>query len=61
MSATGWAIRRDPDALSDPWIASNLDHCVTVFGRDEDEVRSEIAAYEGRRWNNARRNANGSR
>jgi len=60
MNPRGWAIRHDATALSDPWIASNLDHCVTVFGRDRAEVRSEIAAYEGRRWNNAR-NANGSR
>jgi len=61
MSATGWAIRHDATALSDPWVASNLDHGATVFGRDRAEVRSEIAAYEGQRWFDARRNANGSR
>jgi len=54
MSATGWKIRRDPAALSDPWIASNLDHCATVFGRDRAEVVREIAAYEGQRAVNAR-------
>lgn len=57
MSATGWAIRHDDSAPSDPWIASNLDHCATVFGRDRAEVSSEIAAYETRRWADARANS----
>ena len=54
MSATGWRIRHDEAAPSDPWIASNLDLGVTVFGRDRTEVVREMAGYEGRRAPNAR-------
>ena len=54
MSVTGWRIRHDADAPSDPWIASNLDLGVTVFGRDRAEVVREMAGYEGHRAPNAR-------
>lgn len=54
MSATGWQVRHDATAPSDPWIASNLDKCATVFGATRSEVTREIAAYEGRRAPNAR-------
>ena len=54
MSATGWKVRHDETAASDPWIASNLDLGVTVFGRDRADVTREMAGYEGHRAPNAR-------
>jgi len=43
MTATAWAIRYDDSAPSEPWIASHLDQCVTVFGSTIDTLGAEIA------------------
>lgn len=39
--ATGWQVHYDPAAVSDPWVASNLDTGETVFGRDLDDLAEQ--------------------
>lgn len=43
--ATGWKIRRDPDAVSDPYVASNLDTGETVFGRDLADLAGQVPPF----------------
>ena len=43
--ATGWQVHYDPAAVSDPWVASNLDTGETVFGRDLDELTEQVPAF----------------
>jgi len=44
MTATGWQIRHT-DAPFDPWVASNLDTGETVFGRDVDDLASQVPPF----------------
>lgn len=43
--ATGWQVHYDPRAVSDPWVASNLDTEETVFGRDLDELVDQVPPF----------------
>jgi len=61
MNPRGWNVSYNDAAVSDPWQASHLDKCVTVFGRDIAELGAEIRHEQLRRSFDARRNANGSR
>lgn len=45
MTATAWAIRYDDSAPSEPWVASNMDTGETVFGRDTDDLESQVPPF----------------
>lgn len=49
----GWEVSYKEDGISDPWTASHLDQCVTVFGADIDELGREIMDYE-HKWRMSR-------
>jgi len=40
--ATGWHVAYDETAPSSPWVASNVDLAVTVFGESIDQLGAEI-------------------
>jgi len=60
MNPTGWHVSHDAKAPSNPWLASNLDLGVVVFGETIDALGLEIQEQRRKSFD-ARRNANGSR